>query len=157
MQQITNALPHSTVQPMRQNVAAEEQILGHTRGLLYLATIVISLLVAMSVLTTLTASVIERRKDFAVMKALGASQRELMSMFLFEAVTQAAIGGLAGYILGTLVAAWIGKANFGAIVSPQLQLFIPVLAGTLLIAALSALLPLNILRHVEPAAILKGE
>jgi putative ABC transport system permease protein len=125
--------------------------------LLYLATIAISLLVAMCVLTTLTASVIERRKDFAVMKALGASQNQLMSMFIFEAATQAGVGGIVGYILGTIIAAWIGKTNFGSIVLPQFQLFIPVLFGTLFIAALSALLPLNILRHVEPAAILKGE
>ena len=121
------------------------------------ALLLIALTVAVSVLATLSASVLERRRDFALMKALGGSQGELMGLFLAETLLLATGGVIAGYCIGS-VAAWvISEVNFQTASLPRLGVLPIVLALNIGIAAIAALLPLRVLRGLEPAALLKGE
>lgn len=154
MQQQSPALK---VEPIRQLVEGESHIIDRTHALLYGAMLLISLTVAVAVLATLSASVLERRRDFALMKALGASQPWLMLLFLLEAAAIALTGVLAGYILGSATAALIGRLNFQTATLPRLSVLPLVLLLNLLIALLAALLPLRVLRTLQPAALLKGE
>ena len=91
------------------------------------------------------------------MKALGASERMVNSLFAAESAVIGVIGGVAGYLIGIGVAAWIGRANFHAAVMPRLSIFPAVLIGSIAIALLSAVLPISLLRRVQPAIILRGE
>src|SRR5205807_2464522 len=104
------------VQPVRQIVEAETRVLGKARFILLLSTIAITLTVALCVLATLTASVLERRKDYAVMKALGSSQRAVNAIFLGETFSLATVGAVAGFAAGCGLAMWIGRADFHAAV-----------------------------------------
>ncbi|MGH9492014.1 MAG: ABC transporter permease [Terriglobales bacterium] len=155
--QLSAALPQAQVRPVRQILEAEAQVLGKTRSTILAAVAVILVTAALCVLATLTASVFDRRKDLAVMKALGASERLANAFFLAEAGALGITGAIIGFALGVGAAAWIGRANFHAPISPRLDLFPAVLAGSILVAVLSALIPISLLRHVQPAAILKGE
>jgi putative ABC transport system permease protein len=119
--------------------------------------LLIALTVAVSVLATLSASVLERRRDFALMRALGGSQIQLMAMFLFEALALAISGVIAGYILGSAAAWVISQLNFHTATLPRPGVVPVVLLLNLLIAALAALFPVRILRTLQPAALLKGE
>ena len=145
------------IQPVRQIVEAETRVLGKTRFILLLSTIAITLTVALCVLATLTASVLERRKDYAVMKALGSSQSALTAIFLGESLSLAIVGAIGGFASGCGLAMWIGRANFHAAVLPRLGVFPPVLGGCMALALFSALVPLTVLNKTEPAAMLKGE
>ena len=87
------ALPGMQVAPVRQLVEGESRIVDRTHALMYGAVLLIALTVAVSVLATLSASVLERRRDFALMKALGGSQGQLMGLFLLEALLLA-VGGV---------------------------------------------------------------
>ena len=153
----TPELRQFDIQPVRQIVEAETRVLGKTRFILLLSTIAITFTVALCVLATLTASVLERRKDYAVMKALGSSQGAVSAIFLGESLSLAIVGAIAGFIAGCGLAMWIGRANFHAAVEPRTGVFPPVLAGCLAIALFSALVPLTLLQKTEPAAMLKGE
>ncbi len=124
---------------------------------MYAAVLLIALTVAVSVLATLSASILERRRDFALMKALGAGQLQLTALFLLEALILALAGVAAGYLLGSATAWLIGRINFGTATLPHPAVLAPVLLLNLLIAAVAALLPARILRTLEPAALLKGE
>ena len=155
--QLSAALPRAQVRPVRQILEAEAQVLGKTRSTILAAVALIMVTAALCVLATLTASVFDRRKDLAVMKALGASERLANGFFLAEAAALGITGAILGFGLGVGAAAWIGRANFHAPISPRLDLFPAVLAGSILVAVLSALIPISLLRHVQPAAILKGE
>ena len=115
------------------------------------------LTVAVSVLATLSASVLERRRDFALMKALGASQSQLLGHFLLEAIVIASAGVILGYILGSILAWAIGQWNFGTATLPRASLLPLVLLLNLAIATAAALFPARILRKLQPAALLKGE
>ena len=150
-------LPGSKVEPVRQLVEGESHIVDKTHALMYGAVVLIALTVAVSVLATLSASVLERRRDFALMKALGGSQTLLMSLFLLEALVLALAGVVAGFILGSAAAWAISQINFNTSSLPRLGVLPLVLLLNVLVAALAALFPVRVLRALEPAALLKGE
>ena len=157
MQRLASTLPGAEVRPLRQIQEGEARVLGKTRATLLASIALIILTAALCLLATLTAWVMEHRKDFAVMKALGASHRMVNAFFAAQAAALGALGATLGFFLGVGVAAWIGRANFQAAVTPRLSLFPAVVLGSIAVALLAAVLPMSILRRVQPAAILRGE
>lgn len=53
------------------------------------------------ILTIMTIAVRERRHEIGLLRALGAARLEILWLFLAEAVVLAALGGLAGLVIGT--------------------------------------------------------
>jgi putative ABC transport system permease protein len=157
IRQIAAALPTADVHPIRQIVEGEARVLGKTRATLYAAAVLIILTAALCVLATLTGWVFDRRRDFAIMKALGASEGLISSFFAAEAAALGVVGAILGFIIGIGIAAWIGRANFNAPVVPRFSVLPFVLAGSVAVALLSAIVPMSLLRRVQPAIILKGE
>jgi putative ABC transport system permease protein len=157
MNQLTQAIPAGDVRPVRQIMEGEARVLGKTRATLLAASALIILTSALCVLSTLTGWVFDRRRDFAIMKALGASGRLLSGFFAAEAAVLGAAGALIGFLVGIGIAAWIGRVNFHAPVMPRLSVLPLVLAGSMAVTLLSAILPISLLRRVQPAVILRGE
>ncbi|MBI3645097.1 MAG: ABC transporter permease [Acidobacteriales bacterium] len=157
IKQLTRALPTVDVRPVRQIMEAEANVLNKTRATLYAAATLIVLTAALCVLATLIGWVFDRRRDFAIMKALGASERLVNGFFAAEAAALGAIGAVLGFGIGIGVAAWIGRVNFHAPVVPRFSVFPYVLAGSIAVALISAVLPIGLLRRVQPALILRGE
>lgn len=154
---LREAIPTAKVEPVRQLVEGESKIVDKTHALMYGAVLLIALTVAVSVLATLSASVLERRRDFALMKALGGKQSTLMSMFLLEALILALGGVVGGFVVGSAAAWTISQLNFHTATLPRLGVVPVVLLLNILIAAFAALFPVRVLRGLEPAALLKGE
>jgi putative ABC transport system permease protein len=154
---LAQALPTSDVRPVRQIMEGEANVLGKTRATLMAAATLIILTSALCVLSTLMGWVFDRRRDFAVMKALGASERLISGFFAAEAAALGAVGAAIGFLLGIGLADWIGRVNFDAPVAPRFSVLPVVLAGSIAVALLSAILPIFLLRRVEPALILRGE
>lgn len=157
IQRLTDALPTADVRPVRQIMEGEANVLNKTRATLYAAATLIVLTAALCVLATLIGWVFDRRRDFAIMKALGASERLVNGFFAAEAAGLGVIGAVLGFGIGIGVAAWIGRVNFHAPVVPRFSVFPYVLAGSVLVALISAVLPIGLLRRVQPAIILRGE
>ena len=157
MNQLAQAIPAADVRPVRQIMEGEARVLGKTRATLLAAAALIILTAALCVLSTLMGWVFDRRRDFAIMKALGASERLLNGFFAAEAAALGATGAAIGFVLGVGIAAWIGRANFHASVVPRFGVLPIVLAGSMAVTLLSAILPISLLRRVQPAVILRGE
>jgi putative ABC transport system permease protein len=157
MRQFGQAIPEAEVRPVRQIMEGEARVLGKTRATLLAAAALIILTAALCVLSTLMGWVLDRRRDFAIMKALGASDRLLNRFFAAEAAVLGATGAVIGFVLGIGIAAWIGRVNFHASVSPRFSVLPLVLAGSILVTLLSAIVPIGLLRRVQPAVILRGE
>ena len=157
MNQLTQAIPAGDVRPVRQIMEGEARVLGKTRSTLLAAAALIILTAALCVLSTLMGWVFDRRRDFAIMKALGASGRLLNGFFAAEAAVIGATGALIGFVVGIGIAAWIGRVNFHAPVVPRWSVLPVVLAGSMAVTLLSAILPISLLRRVQPAVILRGE
>ncbi len=157
MNQLAQALPAAEVRPVRQIMEGEARVLGKTRATLLAAAALIILTAALCVLSTLMGWVFDRRRDFAIMKALGASGRLLNGFFAAEAAALGATGGVIGFVIGIGIAAWIGRVNFHAPVAPRFSVLPVVLAGSMVVTLLAAILPISLLRRVQPAVILRGE
>jgi putative ABC transport system permease protein len=157
MNQLGQAIPAADVRPVRQIIEGEARVLGKTRATLLASSALIILTAALCVLSTLMGWVFDRRRDFAIMKALGASDRLLNGFFAAEAAILGASGAVIGFVLGIGIAAWIGRVNFHAPVAPRFSVLPFVLAGSILVTLLSAVLPIWLLRRVQPAVILRGE
>jgi putative ABC transport system permease protein len=157
IRRLAEALPGTEVRPVRQIMEAEARVLGKTRSALLAAAALIILTAALCVLATLMGWVLDRRRDFAIMKALGASERLLNAFFAAEAAALGVVGAVTGFVLGVGIAAWIGRVNFHAPVGPRFSVLPIVLVGGVAVALLSAALPIGLLRRVQPAMILRGE
>jgi putative ABC transport system permease protein len=157
MTQLSRAIPAADVRPVRQIMEGEARVLGKTRATLLAASALIILTAALCVLSTLMGWVFDRRRDFAIMKALGASGRLLNGFFAMEAAALGATGAILGFLVGIGIAAWIGRANFHATVYPRLSVLPLVLIGSIAVTLLSAIVPISLLRRVQPAVILRGE
>ncbi len=156
-EKLAAALPDADVKPVRQIVEAEGRVLGKARASLLASAVIIIVTAILCVLATLTAWVLEQRKNFAIMKALGASERIITGFFAAEAAALGAAGAVLGFAIGLGVAAWIARANFHASVSPRFSVLPVIVAGSVLLALVSAVVPISMLRRVQPATILRGE
>jgi putative ABC transport system permease protein len=155
--QLAQLLPSADVRPVRQIMEGEANVLNKTRATLYASATLVVLTSALCLLATLMGWVFDRRRDFAIMKALGASERLVNGFFAAEAAALGMVGAIFGFFIGIGVAAWIGRVNFHAPVVPRFSVFPYVLAGSVVVALISAILPIVLLRRVQPAIILRGE
>src|SRR6202167_848640 len=154
---LAQQLPTAEVRPVRQIMEGEANVLNKTRATLYATATLVVLTSALCVLATLSGWVFDRRRDFAIMKALGASERLINGFFAAEAAALGVVGAILGFFIGIGAAAWIGRVNFHAPVVPRFSVFPYVLAGSVAVALISAILPIVLLRRVQPAIILRGE
>jgi putative ABC transport system permease protein len=157
IRQLAELLPTSDIRPVRQIMEGEANVLNKTRATLYASATLVVLTSALCVLATLIGWVFDRRRDFAIMKALGASERLINGFFAAEAAALGVVGAILGFFIGIGVAAWIGRVNFHAPVVPRFGVFPYILAGSVAVALISAILPIELLRRVQPAIILRGE
>jgi putative ABC transport system permease protein len=157
MEKLAAAIPQAEIRPVRQLVEGEARVLGKTRSTLLAACALIIATAALCVLATLIGWVLDRRRDFAIMKALGAPQSLVTSFFAAEASLLGVTGAVLGFALGIAAALWIGRVNFHANVVPRFSVFPVILAGSVLVALVSAVVPISILRRAQPATILRGE
>lgn len=103
----------------------------------------------------LYSSALERRDDYATLKALGAGQRYLLRLV----VGQALLVTLAGCIAGALLSAVITPLLLRAVpaltlrYSPALLLVVP---AALAIGALAAAAPLRVLRRIYPGEVFRA-
>jgi putative ABC transport system permease protein len=154
---IKQVLPGSEVRVVRRVADGEGRILSRVQMLLWLVTLAALLAAALAVGASSAASVIERRSEIGLMKALGAGSGTIGFLLAAEQLLLAVAGGAVGYVVGILLARIVGQKIFG--VTPQPSLL--VLAVTLGLAAAVTLagsaIPLRRAARYEPAPILRGE
>jgi putative ABC transport system permease protein len=108
---------------------------------LFLGLGAVALLVgAVGVANIMVISVLERRSEIGLRRALGATKGQIRTQFLAEASLLAVAGGAAGVILGAVCTAVYAHAKGWAIVIPP-QAWAGGLGAALLIGALAGLLP----------------
>lgn len=106
---------------------------------------------------TLTDLALERRREIALLKALGASQRAVVRQFGAESLAVGFLGGFLGWWMGLLAAQVIGREVFHTSVSIQWGLLPLVLAVSIAVAMAAGIGPIRLALAVDPAPVLKGE
>ena len=154
---IRQILPGADVRVVRRVAEGEGQILTRVRMLLWLVTGAALLAAALAVGASSAASVMERRTEIGLMKALGAGSGTVGFLLAAEQLLLAFVGGGVGYALGILLARILGQKIFGAAPEPSLIVFFVVLALAAGVTLLGSALPLHRASRYQPAPILRGE
>ena len=155
--QIKTAFPDTDVRTIRRVADTEGRILSHVGTLLWIVTLAALGAAALAVAATSAATVLERRSEIGVMKALGATNALVTSIFLAEQLMLAVAGGAIGFIVGAGLARTLGSSVFGTPAAPRLILLPVVLGLAAVVAFAGSLIPLRRAAHFDPAPILRGE
>ncbi len=110
--QMQQQLPGVEVRAIRQVAEGEGRILTRVGGLMWLVTIAALFAAALAVGATSATTVLERRSEIGLMKALGASYRAVSAFFIAEQLLLALAGGVVGICAGCSAGASPGHWNF---------------------------------------------
>lgn len=154
--QIEEAIPGAKAKAVRQVAEAEGAFLGRLTLTMVLVTVVAVAAAGLGVMATLTTTVMERREEIGLMKALGAEPRQIALQFLLEAGLCGTLGGALGAAAGLGLARVIGTQVFEAPILPN-SVTVPFVMGlALLVALLGAAWPARRAARLDPVVTLRG-
>jgi len=139
---VNDAIPGVRAVAVKQIAQTEMNLMAKVNRFM-LALAGITLVVgSFGVVNTMMSSVHQRVKDIGIMKAVGASRLQIVTMFLYEALVVGLMGGILGYIAGTFLSYVIGPLIYEDLaVSYVLQYFLPALALAILVAVMASVYP----------------
>lgn len=126
---IQKAVPGSAVRVVRKVTESQGAVLSRLGSLMLLLAMLTLLASCLSIAGVLTAAVIERRGEIALMQAIGAPRSGVLLLFLAEASVLGLAGGVLAAGSGALLAAGLVRAIFGA--PPELHAAVLLLAPLL--------------------------
>jgi putative ABC transport system permease protein len=172
---INKLMPARHVNPRTQDftvtayASIQQQITSVVQTIsLFLAAIAaVSLLVgAVGIANTMFMSVMERTRQIGLLKALGATDSEVMKLFLMESGLFGFVGGVFGIIFGILVSVVIsavgmraigpgGGGTMNAVVTPSLLIF--ALVFSIFVGVISGVVPARNAARMNPVDALRFE
>jgi putative ABC transport system permease protein len=154
---IQQVLPGSDVRVVHRVADGEGRILSRVQMLLWLVTLAALLAAALAVGASSAASVIERRSEIGLMKALGAGTGTIGFLLAAEQLLLAVAGGAAGYVIGIVLARIVGQKIFGVAPQPSLLVLAVIVGLATVVTLAGSAIPLRRAARYEPAPILRGE
>ncbi|MDX3238983.1 ABC transporter permease [Streptomyces sp. ME03-5709C] len=122
-------------------VLAAKRATENTFSSLFLGLAAVALLVGgIGVANTMFISVLERRKEIGLRRALGANKGQIRGQFLVEAVMLSAFGGIAGTTVGSLAAIGYSLRQGWAPVLP-VPVLLGAVGGAVLVGVLAGVYP----------------
>ena len=125
----------------------KDRVEGQLNQLLYLVFGLLGLsivIAALGVINTMALSVVERTREIGLLRAVGASRRQIRRMVRWEAVLVALLGGALGLVVGVLAGAGLQRSlaedGIDVLAIPWGTLAV-VFAAAILIGLVGALLP----------------
>jgi putative ABC transport system permease protein len=145
------------IRVIKQLSAADGDVLKRLARLLGTVTAVALLAALLCAMSTLADLVLERTREVALLRSLGAGRRDVLALFAGEAVVIGLIGGAIGLGIGVVAAQAIGHGVFGTSIALA-PIALPVTLGLgVATALLASLVPVRHALAIEPAPVLRGE
>ena len=113
-QQIQESVPGSAARVVRRISETQGLVFSRTIGLIGLLAVLTLLVSSLSVTGILTASVLERRPEMALLQAIGARRAEVLLLFVAETAIIGIAGGLLAGGTGPLLGRWLVSSIFGS-------------------------------------------
>ena len=152
---LRNILPDTRITTIGQIVSTQIETNRLMAKISLILLVIISLVGAISIANYMWANVEERRREIGTLLTLGATRSSIYRLFFAKSIILGVLGGIGGYLLGTLSALILGPELAGIAVQPVPAYF----AWSLLIAVAIALLgswyPTYRATRLDPALILQ--
>lgn len=148
----------STPESMMETV---NSVLGGVQAFIVIIASISILVGALGIVNTMTTSVLERKKEIGIMKAIGAKNSQVFMQFFFESGMLGLVGGLVGVVLGTVVGI-VGTAGINGFLGTELAPVIDfvligsALIGSFLIGAVAGIVPAMNAANQNPVEALRG-
>lgn len=115
----------------------------------------ISLLVGgMGIMSLMSTAVLERTREIGIRKAIGASEKDILRQFLFEAALISLAGGALGLLIGTIVSILLAMIT-GFPLTPSFQAIAAAMLVSIGVGLLSGLLPARRASRLPPVEALR--
>jgi putative ABC transport system permease protein len=159
------SIPGAQVVTMTEMLGTFLNLVGSVRTLLVSIALVAVVVSVLSVFNTLLAAVVERTRELAVMRAIGASRLQIVGLITLEALLLTGAGTLCGILLAVaggpgiehLVKGFVPMAPAEALSQPTARVFLGTLLLGALVGVLSGLYPAWRASQLQPAEALKTE
>ena len=154
--QIEAALLNVEARAMSQIVLSEMALIKRTQSSAMAVSIITLLVSALTVASTMLASVNEKLKEIGIMRAVGASDIQIVSMLLFEGAIIGAIGGSVGFVLGTLVS-FVAAPLLLSVTPSPIWILLPAAAGvSIAVGMVASVIPAKRAVSIDPAEVLRS-
>jgi putative ABC transport system permease protein len=148
-------------------ILTPEQLLQQFGDVLNIVQIILAGIAAVSlivggigIMNSMYTNVLERTREIGIMKSIGATNKDIMWIFLFESGIMGIVGGFLGVILGSLIAIMVGKIAeqqgfqlLKIIIDVKLVLF--TMLFSFIVGALSGYLPARQAAKLNPVESLR--
>lgn len=154
---IEGQIPDIEVRTIKQVAMAEMDTLDLVKDLVGMITVVALLASVLVVMTTMTLGVVERKKEIALMKTVGATNLDIMSLILAEGLILALISGSIGFWTGLLTARSIGQAVFDSSISARFEVLPLSILVSVIIVLIASVVPVRMAMRVEPGLLMRRD
>jgi putative ABC transport system permease protein len=150
LSKLRNILPDTRITTIGQIVSTqiETNRLMNKISLVFL--IIILFVGSISIGNYIWANVNERKKEIGILRMIGYHRRHIYYILVLKAVIMGIVGGIAGFIVGTLAAIWLGPQFAGIEVSPLYILLLLSIGLSVIISILGSLIPAYMAGKIEP-------
>jgi hypothetical protein len=148
-------LPEADVVTTPEAVSTARTTLG---GLAAASTYAVALLLMIGtvlVVFVMVLSLRERVSEIGTLKAIGASNREIVGQFVAEAATLCGLGGI-GAVIVAAAGAELLRAMLALPISPDTRLLLSIAGGAIFFAIVGSLYPVTRARRLSPVEAMRG-
>ena len=155
VQKINRLLPEAKVVTITQIVDTQIKTNGMMSKLSLLFLAIIALVGGASIANYMYANVFERRREIGTLMALGAGSSMVLKMFLLKALLLGLVGGIGGFLLGTVLAVSLGPRIAGVPVLPMPALVLWALGVAVAISLGASYFPARRAARMDPSSALQ--
>lgn len=144
-------LPDAQVVTIAQIIDTQIKTTQLMKHLSFLFLIIMSVVGGACIANDMYYNVNERKKEIGILMALGAHPKTVLRLFLYKALLLGLLGGIIGFLAGSLIAVVLGPWIAGIPILPEPYLFIGALVITPIVTVLASYFPARYASRLDPS------
>ncbi|CZE47170.1 ABC transporter permease [Campylobacter geochelonis] len=159
LSQISKNLSNKQIhfEPVSKISKSQGAILDKIKLLMALISIIILIITAICVNTSLSSILLSRLKEIALLRAIGASKKNILNLYTGEIFTLAMLASIVGAFAGFLLAQILGEAIFSSTINFRFISVVVAIIVSLVFAFLASFYPIKKALNANMANLLRGE